>query len=128
MSLNWQWKERVGYLVTDDQEEIRKTWKNYRINLYRGNAPLIAISEWENEKGNMMYQPFSFFCDEDHAKRCLGLAKDSDYIMFGVKEIHLDVNLDKDMEKIVKLWMKAIVKYDLDVTIILERLYSDINM
>lgn len=127
MSLNWRWNQKVGYLVIENQEEIRKTWKDYQVNLYSGNAPFIAITEWKNEDKDM-YQPFTFFCDEDHAKRCLGLAKDSDYIMSGIKEIHLNVDMDKGTEKILKLWIKAISKYNLDVKVILEKLNSNINV
>lgn len=61
--LNWNWENKIG--------ELRAT--NYsgeemKFNLYSGNAPFIAIYEFE-EEGKTMYQMFAFFLDVDHAKR-----------------------------------------------------------
>ena len=113
--LNWQWSNKLGYLVTKDDNN------GYKINLYGGNALMIAVWEWkENDKD--MYSLYTFFADKDHAKRCLGLAKGSDYIMDSIKEIHLYGDDDRIWE-LAKLWYKAIQRYKLDVKLILE--YTD---
>lgn len=108
--LTWSWKNKVGYLLVDN------AWTE--INLYEGNAPFIAISEWKQD-GKDMYSPYTFFCDETHAKRCLGLAKGYDYIMDGITEVHLFAN--KRNQKVAKLWMDAIIKYQLNVKLIMEK-------
>lgn len=118
--LTWQWSEKVGYIKVENQGD-------YEINLYRGNAMFIAISEWKKGKSDM-YSPYAFFCDEDHAKNCLGLKKNENYIFHGLKEIHMSAELNKDDIKVIKLWSEAITKWDLDVRIVLENLNSNINM
>ena len=118
--LNWDWKNKIGYMVVRNQEEIRKTWHEYKISLYAGNAPFIAISEWKNDEGKDMYSLYTFFCDKEHAKRCLGLEKDCDYLMEDVLEVHLTANMDKDLRKIVELWQVALVKYHAETKIIIE--------
>ena len=44
------------------------------LNLYEGNAFLIAVDEWE-DGDRKMYNLAWFFNSEDHAKMCLGIAK-----------------------------------------------------
>lgn len=120
MALNWKWKDKIGYIKVENSDSGK-----FSINLYDGNALMIAITEWKEEEKDM-YSLYSFFCDEEHAKKCLGLMKNGDgeynYIMIGIKEIHLKADMkDKKISKLVKLWSEAIMKYDLDVKLILEK-------
>lgn len=119
MALNWDWKDRIGYLVLDIPEKDNR-WENVKVNLYGGNALMIGINEWK-EDGKDMYSLFTFFADEQHAKNCLGLAKNEEYIMHGILEVHLWTDMkDKRINKLVKLWTEAIQKYKLDVKVVLE--------
>lgn len=74
MALNWNWKDKIGeieYAVTIPDEGEKK----YTLSLYEGNAYLIMIHEYKDEKGADMYELFSFFTDYDHMKNRLGLNK-----------------------------------------------------
>lgn len=75
MALNWLWSEKCGEIevvqMHPDEEDRRFT-----LSLYKGNAYLIMLHEYNDEKtGEDMYSMFSFFSDKDHAKNCLGIAK-----------------------------------------------------
>ena len=72
MAYNWEWKHKMGEIFYD----------KWHYNLYQGNGYMIAIDEWTDEKdGAEKYQVAWFFCDKEHMRRCLGIAKDS-YDMF----------------------------------------------
>lgn len=75
MALNWKWSEKAGEMIfrEADGEELK-------ISLYQGNALLIMLYEYEDETGNEMYNMWSFWADEQHAKNCLGLSKGTDNI------------------------------------------------
>ena len=48
----------------------------YVHNIYSGNAWMIMVDEWLDEKtGDKMYNLHNFICDESHLKNCLGLTK-----------------------------------------------------
>ena len=63
MSLNWEWKDKMGTCTYED---------GTKCNLYRGNAFTIAV--YEDEKENT-YQMVWFAADEAHMKNMLGLNK-----------------------------------------------------
>ena len=87
MSLNWNWNEKVGYAIVESQG------KTFELSLYKGNAYLIFIDEYE-ENGDKYYSLYSFFADKQHALNCLGLAKGYENIFIhdgksDIKEIAL---------------------------------------
>lgn len=51
------------------------TGLSHHATIYEGNCDLIAIVEWK-EGDDTVYAPYLFFCDEGHAKKCLGLTRD----------------------------------------------------
>lgn len=71
MALEWRWKEKRGQIIGRDNDG-----KKFSANIYEGNAPLIALSEWD-EGGNHCYAMYLFFVDDEHAKKCLGLKKNA---------------------------------------------------
>ena len=72
MSLNWRWNEKCGWAVFQQGE------KEFYVNLYKGNAFLIFLYEYE-ENGEAMYQLYSFWADKQHMKNCLGLNQKGGY-------------------------------------------------
>lgn len=78
MALNWNWNEKVGE-ATLVQKQKGGDGKRFTIDLYQGNAFLIAIyrfkTEEDEKEDTFHYTLHGFFCDKEHAKRCLGLAK-----------------------------------------------------
>lgn len=64
MSLNWQWKEKRGYVEYENLKEC-PDWKCW---LYHGNALMILLDE--NEKENT-WQMHGFFVDKEHGINCL---------------------------------------------------------
>lgn len=71
MALHWQWKNKCGIAT------FKAAWDNdklFDVNLYEGNATLIFVNEFI-EDGVEKYNVFSFFADDNHMKRCLGLSK-----------------------------------------------------
>ena len=69
MALTWEWKNLSGTIT-----EINYG-KEHTFNFYEGNALMIVLNEYKDENGEDMYNLHWFFCDEAHAKNCLGLAK-----------------------------------------------------
>ena len=69
MALRWDFKEdligRIEYRGTDVARKI-----------YDGNAFAIFLNEWE-ENGQSLYSLACFYADKEHAKRCLGLTKET---------------------------------------------------
>lgn len=72
MSVNWNWENKVGTLEIADPCGSDKT---FVLNLYQGNAMLIAVHEYKNEQGRDMYTLYMFFNDEKHLKNVLGMNK-----------------------------------------------------
>lgn len=75
MSLNWQWKEKRGWMESEHLKEFPE-WKCW---LYHGNALMILLNETENQ-----WQMHGFFVDNEHAKRCLddGMYKDCTFHLY----------------------------------------------
>lgn len=68
MALNWSWSEKCGELTVVQGED------EFTLNLYQGNALLIALYEYKKREVDM-YDMFTFWADKEHMKRCLGTAK-----------------------------------------------------
>lgn len=86
MSLNWKWSDKYGEVI------CKGTNKEWKFNIYGGNALAIFIYEWKEEDIEQ-YQLQGFFCDKDHAKRCLGISKGTvniykDYIRYRINVNH----------------------------------------
>ena len=115
MSLNWEWKRQCGTIT----QKIRDT--EHTFTWYEGNALMIVLDEFTDEDGTERYSMNWFFCDETHAKKCLGLAKgcDGTHNMLEdspVTNLTIYRNNSRYWEKIVKLMTKAFP--DLTVTIL----------
>lgn len=111
MSLNWQWSEKMGKAILSNGKEV---------NLYRGNAFIIAINEWK-QNGEELYSLAWFAVDKQHMKNMLGLTKEfknNCFKDFNIKEIILDTKY-KETAEFVKLLAQA----KSEVTI---RLYNNI--
>lgn len=81
MSLSWNWDKKIGEATlvnswTDrDGHDVEK---EFQLSLYNGNAYLIMLHEFE-EDGVEKYELHSFWADETHMKRMLGLAPKQGY-------------------------------------------------
>ena len=118
MALYWDWKDKVGEAIFESN-----VGQEYTINLYKGNAFLIFINEYQetDEKGEVhnMYNLHSFFCDEAHAKRCLGLVKGTDN-MFNdgycrMKKIRINKEKYSCTNKLVSMLVKAFDNLDIEI-------------
>lgn len=69
MSLNWNWDEK--FAVATYTINIGGKPTEYTVNWYEGNAWMIEIFEGSDDT----YTVRSFWCDEEHMMRCLGLRK-----------------------------------------------------
>lgn len=118
MALYWDWKDKVGEAIF-----VSNVGKEYTINLYKGNAFLIFINEYKetDEKGeeHNMYNLYSFFCDEAHAKRCLGLVKGTDNIFSGgfyqMKKIRINKEKYSCTNKLVSMLVKAFDNLEIEI-------------
>ena len=111
MALHWQWNEKCGEAI------LVRTFPNtkpeeFKVNIYQGNAFMIFLYEFvDKDTGKNMYNLFSFFNDEEHAKRCLGLDKE-----YGEQNI-----FDNGIDKLVKLRLdKSRFTYKKDFKKVLE--------
>lgn len=78
MALHWLWKDKCGEITLVQSFPEEKN-KEFTISLYTGNAYLIMLHEFVNEKGVEVYEMFGFFSDKQHMLNCLGLNKKDDY-------------------------------------------------
>lgn len=68
MSLNWQWSDKMGEVIfNDDQYDPEHP---YVTNIYEGNALMIWVNEFTESK---TYTLCNFFADMDHMKNFLGM-------------------------------------------------------
>lgn len=68
MALNWNFKtDKMGVINYEEGKQL---------DIYNGNAMAIFLYEYK-EDGEDMYQLHCFFADKEHARRCLGLTKDT---------------------------------------------------
>ena len=120
MALYWEWKDKVGESIFENLEG-----KEYTINLYQGNAFLIFINEYtetdDNGEVHNMYNLHSFFCDEAHAKRCLGLVKDTSNIFADgfcrMKKIRINKAKFTHTNKLVSMLVKAFDNLDIELAL-----------
>ena len=110
MALNWKWENKIGEATMD------VTGGKYTLSLYTGNADIIWLYEYE-ENGEKMYSLYSFWDDETHAKKCLGLTKGYDNNALGMVKFRINKAFPKAL-KYVGLVAKA---FD-DITI---EIYTD---
>ena len=94
MALTWTWEKKMGKCTMKNGTEL---------NLYRGNAFMIAI--WESDKDDTQQLAW-VFVNKDHAKNCLGLTKGYDKIEYEWDSFELDVTY-KETEQFIQLLAKA---------------------
>lgn len=88
MALRWEWTEKCGTATIETSGKYFPDGlpRTKEVSLYQGNALLIMLNEFE-EDGKQMWSMNSFFCDKEHAKRCLGLDK-----QYGEGNMYNDLN------------------------------------
>ena len=74
MALQWDWKEKIGE-ATLVQMHPDEPDREFTLDLYQGNAYLIMIHEFKDDKGEDVYSLTGFFMDYAHMKACLGLSE-----------------------------------------------------
>ena len=100
--LTWDWNKRIGTLTCygrfRDEETDEIVSRPMNVALYEGNAYLIGLQEYTDEKtGEDMYTMYTFFTDRIHAKRCFGIDK-KDKFSYGnnlYKDEWLKISLSK---------------------------------
>ena len=68
MSLNWDWNDKFAEATYKYSDGTTDT-----VNWYEGNAWMIEVFEASDDT----YSVTSFWCDEEHMKRCLGISKNT---------------------------------------------------
>ena len=118
MALQWNWEDKIGEAVVFNYD------KEVTYTLYDGNAFLIMLYEYTNDKGEEMWQMANFFADETHAKNCLGLNKGYDRDnMFNHKSYKLlKIRLNKNKYRYTKKLVDLLIKAFDNITI---ELYTD---
>lgn len=118
MALYWDWKDKVGEAIFEHADG-----KEYTINLYKGNAFLIFINEYKETDSegveHNVYNLYAFFADEAHAKRCLGLTKDTDNMFYDgytkLKKIRINKEKYSYTNKLVSLLVKAFDNLEIEI-------------
>ena len=117
MALYWDWKDKCGE-ATFVRTLPDKEPQEITVNLYQGNAFLIFINEYQ-EDGKDMYSLWSFFCDEEHAKNCLGLTKGNENIFLKgydrLAKIKLDKSKHRKPQKLLDMFIKAFDELEIEL-------------
>ena len=106
MSLNWQWSDKMGEVIYED--DCYNPEHPYTTNIYQGNALMIWVNEFPNET----YSMGNFCCDMEHFKNMLGLNAKKGYGTnnyfndYHIKLIRLNTRY-KSVPKIVEAFAKA---------------------
>lgn len=82
MALNWLWKDKCGEALLVQEYDGER--HEFTLSLYEGNAELIMLHEYKNEKGENMYEMHAFWVDKGHMKRCLGLEANCDGTKYNI--------------------------------------------
>lgn len=109
MSVNWDWKHKMGTMYCKNLNN-----QKYTLKIYKANCLGAIIYEYkDNETKEDMYRFSHFWNDEKHLKRLLGLVKKEDnlYNDFLIK-IKLNTYY-KDSIKIAELFAKTGFKVEL---------------
>ena len=116
MALHWLWENKCGEAVVRfyDGEE-------HTVSLYQGNAFLIFVNEYvDKDTKQNMYNVWSFFVDEAHAKRMLGLEK-GEYNSFAnpdkgqIVKIRLDKSKHSKPQKLLDMFIKAFDELEIEL-------------
>lgn len=112
MALTWDWKSKCGEAI------VKSGDREFTIDLYNGNAYLIFIHEFE-EDGVEKYELYSFWADKTHAKRCLGLEKDT-YNLYAeghsvVTKFRINKAKCRKAAEIIGLIAKAFDEIDIEI-------------
>lgn len=103
--ITWDWKSKYGEMI------INNRGNEFTINLYTGNCLLIGLHEFKDPAtGEDKYNMYTFFIDDTHAKRCLGLVKGYDSIFDDntqLVKLRFDKSKAKNMTKLITLFAKA---------------------
>ena len=112
MALHWSFNEKAG-TVTEVQTCRDGKEHEFTLNLYCGNALMIATYEYTDEDGADKYDLMWFFTGEEHARNCLGLKKNqrgTQENMFGengITQLTLYREYCRDWQLIVDLFAQA---------------------
>lgn len=120
MAIQWLWKNKIGEAVI--RQSLGEETKESTKTLYEGNCFLIMLSEW-NEGGVDKYNLYTFFADETHAKRCLGITKHVDNTYSNIfntdydKLVKIRINKKKsrNWKKIVTLFAQAFDNIEIEI-------------
>ena len=116
MSLNWQWNDKMGEVIYEDDRYHPE--HPYVTNIYQGNALMIWCNEWANDPSkpmtpdNTSYSLGNFCVDIQHLRNLLGLNGKNGYgtenlfNSYGIKVIRLNTKY-KSVPKIVAEFAKA---------------------
>lgn len=116
MALNWLWSERCGEATI--KRTVGEETREYTLGLYQGNAFLIFLNEYE-ENGEKMWNMYSFFLDETHAKRMLGLEKGYSENVFDSHDVMTKLRINKAKHskalKVINLFCKAFDNLEIEL-------------
>lgn len=109
MAVTWNWNHKIGEITYEGTNGV------YIVNnIYAGgNSLAVVLNEYKDrETEEDCYTLAFFFCDKEHAKRCLGLAgKDSENIFGGdCAGTYTKISLNtyyKEARELAGLFLKA---------------------
>lgn len=86
--LIWDWKQKIG------KATLQKNNKEYEITLYKGNALIIMLYEFTDDKNVEKFELINFFADREHLRNCL---KECPHIFKDFKKFEFFGKLNKDL-------------------------------
>ena len=118
MAITWDYSKKCGEATFQTRYEGVEPG-SYTVNLYEGNYFLIMINESTDEDGTEMAALNSFFCDEEHMNRCLGLSGELDNIYktdnCWLSKIRLNKAKCRNYKKILAAFSEAFDDIEIEV-------------
>lgn len=114
MSLNWNWKDKIGEMKIRDWKDENNS---FTVNIYKCNGLAVFLYEF-NDDGVEKYTMWGFFADKEHMKNCLGLNKGTENIYS--REI-LELRMSKCKEQETMFQAFSIAQFEQDISLIIQK-------
>lgn len=114
MSLNWNWKDKIGEM---DVVSYRDT-SIITLNIYKCNGLAVILNEFKDKEGVEKYTMWGFFADKEHMLNCLGLKKGYTENIYASDVIELRMIKCKEQETMFQAFARASWNKDLTMKIL----------
>ena len=114
MSVNWNWKDKMGEMILDYRDDYEKPFEEHTLSIYDGNCLAVILEEYKDDDGTDLYNFYGFFNDKKHMED--GYLKNKVFDSDGLRLKTLKLNANyKDIWTIAKAFIKAMPNITIEI-------------